>query len=369
VSEHRNSRALSELTGFGANPGNLRSWLYLPSILTPKAPLVVVLHGCTQTAAGYDQGSGWTQLAEKNGFAVLFPEQQRANNANLCFNWFEPGDIKRDAGEALSIREMIDHVVLAHGLDRPRIFITGLSAGGAMANVMLATCPELFSGGALIGGLPYGMASSVDQAFQRMQGRNAPTSRQLRAALANASPASANWPKISVWHGTRDQTVRPVNATEIIDQWRGPHGATDTPANVESTGGYSRKTWVGADGKAALELYLITGMGHGVPLTAGGKAPLGKPGPYMLETGISSTARIARGWGLADDSDVADAEGPRTDHPSAANGGAETLVARAMAHARRRTGNAAADPAAGHAAGEGVGKVINDALRAAGLIR
>ena len=92
-------------------------------------------------------------LADLHGFAVLFPEQQRANNANLCFNWFVPEDIRRDSGEALSIRQMIEAMVVAHGLDRSRIFVTGLSAGGAMASAMLATYPEIFAGGAIIAGL------------------------------------------------------------------------------------------------------------------------------------------------------------------------------------------------------------------------
>ena len=101
-----------------------------------------MLHGCTQTAADYDQGSGWSQLADRHGFVLLYPEQNRANNANLCFNWFEPGDIARGKGEALSIRQMIGAVAVAHGMDRDRVFVTGLSAGGAMASVMLATYPE-----------------------------------------------------------------------------------------------------------------------------------------------------------------------------------------------------------------------------------
>ena len=132
---------------------------YLPENLPEGAPLVVVLHGCTQSAAGYDRGSGWSQLADQAGFALLFAEQQRANNPNLCFNWFLPTDTKRNFGEALSIRQMIETLVLAHGLDRKRIFVTGLSAGGAMASVMLATYPEVFAGGAIIAGLPYGSAN------------------------------------------------------------------------------------------------------------------------------------------------------------------------------------------------------------------
>jgi len=98
---------LRDFPEFGSNPGALRARIYIPPSLPEHAALVVVLHGCTQTAAGYDHGSGWSQLADRHGFALLFPEQQRANNANLCFNWFAPGDIQRGGGEALSIAQMI----------------------------------------------------------------------------------------------------------------------------------------------------------------------------------------------------------------------------------------------------------------------
>ncbi|WP_137155678.1 PHB depolymerase family esterase [Rhizobium sp. FKL33] len=366
MTDHQNSRPLIELTGFGVNPGNLKSWLYLPSILAPKTALVVVLHGCTQDAAGYDHGSGWTQLAEKNGFAVLFPEQQRSNNGNLCFNWFQPGDARRDSGEALSIREMVGHVVTSHGLDEERAYITGLSAGGAMALVMLATYPELFNGGAMIGSLPYGVAGSVDQAFQRMQGRNAPDPHHLRSALVNASPGAAARPKISVWHGTHDQIVRPVNAMQIVDQWSGAHGLGEIADTVETGQGFTRKVWRSDDGAEVVELYMVAGMGHGVPISASAKTPLGSSGPYMLDTGISSTARIARSWGLADDQDVADAEGSAAKHgaqPSAT----ETLKGRVAG----MMANMSQSPLEGaKAAGrQSVNKVITDALRAAGLMR
>lgn len=113
--------------------------------------------------------------------------------------------------------------------------ITGLSAWGAMAHVMLATYPEIFNGGAIIGRLPYGVANSVDEAFQRLQGRNAPGTKQLlQSALMAAAPGAAAWPKISVWHGTHDQTVRPINATQIVDQWSRAHGAGETPDEIES---------------------------------------------------------------------------------------------------------------------------------------
>ncbi len=108
------------------------------------------------------------RLADRLGFAVVYAEQQPANNPKNCFSWFLPGDTARDLGEARSIRQMVEHAIAAFGIDRNRIFVTGLSAGGAMASTMLATYPEVFAGGAIIAGLPHGSARSVQQAFDAM---------------------------------------------------------------------------------------------------------------------------------------------------------------------------------------------------------
>src|SRR5436190_14254356 len=162
------SSHLRETKNFGSNPGALRMFSYLPPQLSAECALVVVLHGCTQNAAGYDHGAGWSTLAERFGFALLLPEQQHSNNPNGCFNWFQAGDNERGHGEALSIRQMIEKMVSDHGIDRTRVFVTGLSAGGAMTSVMLATYPEVFAGGAIIAGLPYGAANNVQQAFENM---------------------------------------------------------------------------------------------------------------------------------------------------------------------------------------------------------
>src|SRR5207248_10109719 len=132
-----------------SNPGALRMWTYVPKPLQSSPPLVVVLHGCTQSAASYVNGAGWASLADEHGFVLLAPEQQQVNNHKSCFTWFQPGDIARGKGEALSIRQMIDRAVHDHNLDPSRIFVTGLSAGGAMTSVMLATYPEIFAGGAI----------------------------------------------------------------------------------------------------------------------------------------------------------------------------------------------------------------------------
>ncbi|RWP54627.1 PHB depolymerase family esterase, partial [Mesorhizobium sp.] len=230
------------------------------------APLVVVLHGCTQTAAGYDSGSGWSQLADQEGFALLFPEQQRANNPNLCFNWFVPSDTKRNGGEALSIRQMIEAVVVEYGLDPGRIFITGLSAGGAMASVMLACYPEVFTGGAIIAGLPYGSAKTISEAFDRMRGYGMPSGRQLQKSLRDASPHQGPWPTISVWHGSANQTVASSNADAIVEQWRAIHGLDARSTRSEMVDCHSRYVWCNAQGQELIEEYRIAGMGHGTPL-------------------------------------------------------------------------------------------------------
>ena len=104
-------------------------------------------------------------MADRFGFALLLPEQRRANNPNGCFTWFSAEDTSRECGEALSIRQMIERMVIDHGIDRSRIYVTGLSAGGAMTSVMLATYPEVFAGGAIVAGLPYGSAANVQEAF------------------------------------------------------------------------------------------------------------------------------------------------------------------------------------------------------------
>ena len=113
---------LSRLTGFGANPGALDAKIYLPDNLPSGAPLVVVLHGCTQNAGVYDKGSGWSTLADRHGFALLFPEQSRANNSNLCFNWYAAADARRGKGEARSIARMIEHMTAEHDLNAAAVY-------------------------------------------------------------------------------------------------------------------------------------------------------------------------------------------------------------------------------------------------------
>jgi poly(hydroxyalkanoate) depolymerase family esterase len=290
---------LSPLNPVRPNPGNLRAYYYVPEGLKPGAPLVVVLHGCTQNAADYDRGAGWSQLADRHRFALLFPEQQHENNAHLCFNWFMAGDSQRGMGEPASIAAMVAAMRDAHGLDRGRLFITGLSAGGAMASVMLATYPELFAGGAIIAGLPYGCASDVREAFDCMGGRARGSADELARNVRRASPHKGPWPRVSVWQGSADTTVAPSNADAIVLQWSQLHGLPPEPSLTEQVDGYPHRVWHNEAGEAVIERYDITGMAHGTPLMPGeGEGQSGQAGAHMLDARISSTDRIAAFFGL-----------------------------------------------------------------------
>jgi poly(hydroxyalkanoate) depolymerase family esterase len=285
---------LTELTGFGSNPGALRMFTYAPKNLGRSPALVVVLHGCTQSAASYDVGAGWSTLADRYGFVLLLPEQTQANNPKTCFNWFLPGDTSRDRGEAMSIRQMIEKTIGAHGVDRSRVFVTGLSAGGAMTAAMMATYPDVFAAGAIIAGLPYGSAGNVQEAFESMfQGRHH-SAKVWGDLVRGASTHDGPWPRVSIWHGDADPTVKPINAESLIRQWTDVHGINSAPV-ADKVDGYPRLVWR-RDGVDMVESYTITGMAHGTPLAT--DAHGGSPGPFLLEAGISSSYHIARFFGL-----------------------------------------------------------------------
>jgi poly(hydroxyalkanoate) depolymerase family esterase len=300
---------LTAVTSFGTNPGNLKMYKYVPANMPANAPLVVAMHGCTQTAAGYE-GTGWTALADVLKFYVVYPEQVSGNNQNTCFNWFEPGDIARGQGEALSIKQMVDTMKAAHSIDASRVFVTGLSAGGAMTHVMAATYPDVFAGAAVMAGVPYKCATTMTDAFSCMSPGKDLTPTAWRDLVKGAySGYTGAYPRISIWHGTSDYTVKNTNQTEGLEQWTAVHGIDLTADVNETVAGYPHKVYKDAAGKALVETYAITGMGHGTPIDPATKFPgstvaCGTAGAYVLDTDICSTWQVAKFFGL-DNSDTA----------------------------------------------------------------
>lgn len=354
---------LAETARFGRNPGALRMLSYVPAGLGADAPLVVVLHGCTQRGEAYADGAGWLTLADRHGFAVLVPEQTTANNFNRCFNWFEPEDAVRGKGEAASIRAMVAHMVKSHRIDPARIFITGLSAGGAMTSIMLAAYPEVFAGGSIVAGLPYGVADNVQEALGAMFGRSA-RANDLGAAMRKSMPTGGRLPSVSIWHGDSDHTVRPHNAVEVAAQWAEAHGLPAKPTELQRLPGRTRAVWRSVDGDVLLESNLISGMDHGAPVSTSGPEGAGRAGPFLLESDVSSSLEALRFWNLAPPPAARPAKPAAAPHRA---GDLDQEPGRRRERGRPSIGAGVLNSVAGHVP-EGVQSVIESALRKAGLM-
>ena len=307
-----------EETGFGSNPGNLRMFSYVPADQEPAAPLIVVLHGCKQKATTFARDAGWLALADRSGLALLLPEQKGlpsyfydvylfpwfvalwgANNQNACFNWFQPEDTARDRGEALSIRQMIDAMIARHSVDRSRVYVVGLSAGGAMAAAMLAAYPERFAGGAIVAGVPYGCANTVDEALRCMNpGIDRAPSEWGRRVIDVAGAEGRNIPSVSIWHGTADTRVVPRNREELVEQWTAVHGISTTPGRNERYGPILRELFLDGNGAVRVESVLVEGLAHAFPIRTDGASSCGQVGDFVVATDVCAATEIARFWGL-----------------------------------------------------------------------
>jgi poly(hydroxyalkanoate) depolymerase family esterase len=278
------------LPEFGPNPGHLHSGLYLPPVPVRKgAPLIALLHGCGQDAASFAAETGWTALADRLGLPLILPEQQELNNRARCFQWFLPSDTERGHGEAGSIAAMISSAVARFDSDPRRIFIAGLSAGGAMAAAVLAAYPDLFAAGAVCAGLPVGSACSAIQALARMaHGAPECDSDEWIARVRRVAPSgySGAWPRLSIWHGEADEIVVANNGRKLAAQWRALHGLPEAP---------SRESRFHQSWGNVVELWMFPGFGHAWPVGRGG----GLPAHFTAPAPAAAVQEIARFWGIA----------------------------------------------------------------------
>ncbi|MFP8904615.1 extracellular catalytic domain type 1 short-chain-length polyhydroxyalkanoate depolymerase [Streptomyces atacamensis] len=287
---------LERVTGFGSNPGALTMYRYVPDDLPAGAPVVLVLHGCTQDAPGFTATYGWRAYADARGFALVAAQQETANNSSRCFNWFQAGDTSRDRGEMLSLRQMVAHTVSAVGADPSRVYVAGFSGGGAMAASALAAYPDVFAGGAVLAGIPHGCATSMVQAFGCMNPGATKTAAQWGDLVRAQNPGYGGpWPSVAVWHGTADTTVVPANAGELVKQWTNAHGTDATADGTASLpGGVTRRDY-GSSAGTAVRDYRVSGMGHAVPVRP--SEGCGTAGAYTADL-MCSTAYITADWGL-----------------------------------------------------------------------
>jgi poly(hydroxyalkanoate) depolymerase family esterase len=259
---------LVEFPRFGSNPGRLSMLVHLPTEPPiPDQPLIVLLHGCGQTAARFAHDTGWADLAGRLGIPLVLPEQADENNRARCFNWFLSAHSSRGLGEALSIREMVAAATERFGSDPTRVFVAGLSAGGAMAAALLAAYPDVFAGGAVVAGLPVGAASSVTEALRRMAEAGPDRSpavwvEKVRQAAPVGYPGP--WPKLSVWRGGTDTVVDPANSDLLAAQWSSLHGLDPTAMETMEFLGMRRDRW-DAGGETVVERWTLPELGHEWP--------------------------------------------------------------------------------------------------------
>ncbi len=285
----RGAGTVGEITGFGSNPGGLGMLLQLPPEPPhPGAPLLVLLHGCGQDPARFAAASGFAALAARVGAPLLLPVQRPDNNSQGCFNWFHPADARRGGGEAASVRQMVAEALRRCAGDPKRVFIAGLSAGGALTAALLAAYPEVFAGGAVVAGLPVGAAHNLAGAMAQM----GYASREKRDAWVARVPSGTakRWPRLSIWHGSADHVVHPGNADALAAQWTGLLGLPEAPDQESRPAPRLRRLAWGD----AVEQWSIDGLGHGFPVARAGA----HTDPFVLPGGIAAAEAIGRFWGV-----------------------------------------------------------------------
>lgn len=285
------AEALTEVTNFGSNPGSLKMFVYVPASLPANPALVVAMHGCSQTAEDYTD-VGWNKLADERGFIVLYPQM----NGNLgCLHWFDTSQQSKTGNEVTSILQMVTKLETTNGVDASRVYVSGLSSGAAMANVLLAVAPDVFSRGQVLAGVPFKCASDSFSGYGCMTSPPSKTSAQWAALV----PTSSAKPRVQLWHGTSDNTVNVSNVDEEMKQWAGVNGIDTTADATSTTGPATRQAFNDSAGVTLVEVWKVSNMGHGTPIDAANGC--GSTAAYILNVGVCSSEIGARFFGLFDE--------------------------------------------------------------------
>ncbi|SEL26887.1 esterase, PHB depolymerase family [Roseateles sp. YR242] len=220
-------------------------------------PLLLMLHGCTQDPDDFAAGTRMNEVAKRNGWLVLYPEQSTKSNPHGCWNWFKTSHQERGRGEPALLSALTQHVMATHQVDARRVHVAGLSAGGAMAAVLGQTYPELFASVGVHSGLPAGVVANASEALAMMR------SGETMSPLGQASRTPRRPVPTIVFHGTRDMTVHPVNGEQVFaDATAGLECTQRVEHGREGGRAYTRKICAAPDGRSLAELWLIEGAGH-----------------------------------------------------------------------------------------------------------
>jgi poly(hydroxyalkanoate) depolymerase family esterase len=283
---------LTQVTGFGSNPGSLNMYSYVPANLPANAPLVVAMHGCTQSANDYYTHSGWPKYADLWGFALIFAEQPSQSSPIInCFDWGTPSNDSRGQGEALSIYQMVQYMQSHYSIDAHRIYVTGLSAGAGMTSDILADYPDVFAAGSVDSGPPAQCSTSGITNTNCTSGTTSHTPQQWGDLVRSSdSGYSGPWPRVAIWQGSSDTTVNPAAMTESRDQWTNVWGISQTPSSTQTlTGGTTENIYNDAGGNPAVVTFSVSGMAHGLAVNPGSATEqCGSTGTYYLSYICSS---------------------------------------------------------------------------------
>lgn len=293
---------LTEVRDFGSNPGHLQMFYYVPAELPADAPLVVVAHGCLQTAKQLADTSGWVEMADRFGVALVFPQTSKANEPWAgCFRTWEPAHQQRDAGEPLSVRQMIDYMRRLFPLSGSRTYMTGVSSGGHLTNVMLATYPEVFLAGAPQSSFPYKCAMAAPDLAPCATASRGYSAGQWGDLVRNADPGyQGPWPRVQIWHGMEDPVIRYPNLHEQVLQWTSVHGV-DAVADEEDELLSNPRAGYATGGGIVVQTVSVRNMKHGVAVDPGdGPRQCGKVGSFAIDVDICAAYWISEFFGIAE---------------------------------------------------------------------
>ncbi|GHJ35730.1 PHB depolymerase family esterase [Streptomyces sp. TS71-3] len=259
---------LTQVSNFGNNPGNLKMYEYVPNSVKSNPAVLVAVHYCTGTAQAFFSGTEFARLADQYGFIVVYPD---ANVSGQCFDVSTSQALRHEGGsDPSSIASMVRYAIQQHRADASRVFVTGASSGAMMTDVLLGDYPDLFKAGSAFMGVPFGCFATNDGSGWNSacaNGQITKTPQQWGDLARGAYPGySGARPRVQLWHGTSDTTLRYPNFGEEIKQWTNVLGVSQTPAATDQPqSGWTRTRYGSSSAQAPVEGISIAGVGHSLP--------------------------------------------------------------------------------------------------------
>ena len=268
--------SFARVADFGANPGGIGMYLDVPTRLPERAPVLVAIHGCTDSAPGFHERTEYAVLAQEHGFLVVYPDADRPGR---CFDVSSSAALRHDGGsDPTSIANMVRWVLAHYSTDPRRVFVTGYSSGAMTTEVLLADYPELFAAGSAFAGVPAGCfatsapppgpTGTADYSVPCALGTLTRTARQWGDVARAADPGyTGPRPRVQLWHGTDDAVLNHANLREAVEQWTDVLGVSATPARTDTPAAGSTRTRYGSSGdQPPVEAISEAGVTHQIPL-------------------------------------------------------------------------------------------------------